>query len=101
MTAHSGDQGANAGGTIGAELFIQGEMQSHMQERIGCAELGQILASQCPIRMFQQRVVLGVQRNHITDLYFQRFKGEARAVFTPDFAIELPELVAVRGEHHA
>jgi len=41
----------------------------------------QILASQCPIRMFQQRGTR-VQRNHITDLYFQRFKGEGPRVFT-------------------
>ena len=51
--------GFDAGGSVCADLFVQGDMHAHMQEGVGFALVGQVVFIE-GVFVFQQTVVFGV-----------------------------------------
>ena len=76
----------DSGRTIGAELFAQRQMQTHVQERIVAPILRRKVLLQGGVAL-QQRLVFGMRRDHIGNLCLERLHRHALAPLAPGLAI--------------
>src|SRR4249919_3580541 len=84
----------DAGGTVGADLLPDGEMQPQMQEWILCTAFGQKLGLYGRRVCFEQLVILRVLGNQSRDLRLQRLQGLAVAKLSPRVDINTAQLRA-------
>ena len=74
---------------VGADLFTNGDVQAHMEERVTLAEFGSVIFCQSVVVSGQCRVVLRVFGNDLGDQAFQGFEIQSVLMFLPGIDIDL------------
>ena len=91
--------GAYAGRLIDGKLFRDGDVHAHVQERIGLAFFGCVVAIDKTIGLIQNVVILRMHQRDFDRDGFQAFQRGALAIFAPGVEKKLTDLLASGIEH--
>ena len=92
--AQSFELGANAARLIGAELLRNGKMEGQVKERVRLAALGLPIAFHVALRVLDDRMIFGMQRDGFHRHRFERGEQLVRTVFRPRVDEEATRFIA-------
>jgi hypothetical protein len=92
--------GGDARGPVRRDLFPQRQVHPHVEKGVDGAAVGDPLAQQRVLALFDQSRVLRMLQDHVRDLRLQRFQRASRAVPCPRLGVHAPQTLAIVGEEH-
>ena len=91
---------ADAGWLVDGELFLNGDMQPHVQERVGFPRFGQPVAVFAGFGTGKQGVVFGMAQGDRHDELFRTLERFTAALFVPGAEINLAQRAPILAVEH-